>query len=809
MNSYTELDQTHRQQALANWLEECKRRMGLKFPKIDFESDHWPIRALYKTQQRDWRFTMFFADFELKDRSFCDVARCLMAETIIEEKQKGIERALFGLRLLKNSQTQRVFDITLHDLRKIEDDCLNQAKENPVAAGKFSNSLSLLERQIPLLSDKHVIPSLGFHVRHEVKVEFYNLYNSHKKEQKAGGNTILDRKIEAFNDALNALVGNDPRLSAIDRVALSAATRLMCAPSRINEVLCSSIYDHVTVEDYGQPPVATEKDLLHRAHQQLLVTMKGSKGAQWSSKPVLNFMIDAFHYTTDVIQSHGQRSRMLVQWYMQQPTKLFLPPELEYLRGMDLSRNDLRKIVYLTDTPPILTTYVNGVFNELKDRKLQARNLNATTKIGRINGHKIIDLVPWAYVEKLLLQRIHIAMDKCRWVTQANHYEGDLSNMLFLFDLNDTPYLPYAINYTSINKRLSRKTTTCNESRPPSLFEKLGITMPVDGKIEVAWIETHDPRRWLTTMALRHGENLSDVLVNKWANRLSLSQLKNYDFRSAEEKAAISRMPESAELIELSHNLGKLTKLEEPFGLKPSIVTVHDAGVSVTSMVKVMQAVEDRPIARTSEQIIILYPSTYGICLHQHHETPCRRYDSCLPCNNNIVVKGHLPTNDEIRKSAEFVHKSIVRQLERLILAFNRGVADDPEMFAVHLLMLVEKGLNLEQMADYLIDEFHQIRHQIKDKLLAKRLEEGFVAKGFVQRLGDDKVASGALMKYNNPALHAAPGIDMALDSHGGREQVARDEKRLIEKFPQFSPKGLGLKDQRHMIEADECDDEE
>jgi hypothetical protein len=809
MNNLVEFDLIQRQQALTKWLVESQRRMGLKYPKIDFESDHWPIRTFYKTDQPDCSFTETFADFELKDRSFCDVVRCMMAEIVIEEKPKDIRRALTGFRLLKTSRAQSVFEVTMHDLRKIEEDCVSQAKANPIRANQIRGLLSLLERHIPMLSEKQVIPSLGFHLRHVVKVELTNLAISHLNKKNKDRSTILDRKIEAFNDAINALIRNDPRLSAIDRVALCASMRLMCAPSRINEILCSSIYDHVTVEDYAKKAEGKETDEMHRVHQMLLITTKGSKGAQWSCKPVLNFMIDAFHYSTSVIQSHGQRSRMLVEWYMQQPTKLYLPPELEYLRGRNLSRANFTMIVHLTEAPPCLNKYPHDLFNELKERHFKIPNPKVTMICGRRNPREMIDLVPWADAEKLLLQKVHKAIDNCRRVTHHNHYDGDLSKMLFLFDRDETPYLPYAVNYQGISKRLKRDLIICNNGVSYSLFEKLGITMPVEGEIQVAEIDTHDPRRWLTTMALRHGENLSDVLVNKWANRLSLAQLKAYDFRSAEEKAASSQMPEFNELTELSTNLGKVAKLEESFGLQPAIVMVHDAGVSVTSMVQIMQAVEDRPIAKTSEQIIILYPSRFGICLHQHHETPCRRYDPCLTCDRNICVKGHLPTNDEIRNCSEFVHKSIVRQLERLIPSYNRGVADHPEIFAEHLLMLIGKGLNLEQMADYLIDEFHQIRHQIKDKLLAKRIEEGFVAKDFVQRLDDDEVASGALMKYHNPTQHAAPGLEMALDSHGGREQVARDEESLIEKFPQFAPKGLGLKDQRHMIEADEGDDEE
>jgi len=146
---------------------------------------------------------------------------------------------------------------------------------------------------------------------------------------------------------------------------------------------------------------------------------------------------------------------------------------------------------------------------------------------------------------------------------------------------------------------------------------------------------------------------------------------------------------------------------------------------------------------------------------------------------------------------------SIIRQLEKLVLALNRGLADHPDMFVEHLATLIGRGLCPTQIADHLIDEFHEIKDQIQDKLLRKRLEEAFVARGYVNVLNDDSVPNGALMKYNNPRQHAAPGIEMGLDSHGGREKVAKDEEILVRKFPVFAGKSVGLLDQRHTVEAD------
>lgn len=346
-----------------------------------------------------------------------------------------------------------------------------------------------------------------------------------------------------------------------------------------------------------------------------------------------------------------------------------------------------------------------------------------------------IDYLPWVDVENLLLKKVHDAINRCRRVTTLNHYQGDLAKMLMLFDSGDLPaFLPGFTSYSSVQECI-KGTKRAKKNRPstPSLFEKLNITMPVDGIIRFAEMDSHDPRRWLTTMALRHGEKLSDVIINKWANRSKLSQLKVYDFRTAESIAAAASMPQVEqlkELADLSNGLTAIEKLEEQFGLQTTLVTAHDAGVAVTSLEAVAQAVEDRPVARTNRGIIVIYPQRYGICLHQHHEKPCRNFSnelsvSCLTCDEAVQQKGHIPTNDAVRDVNNKLFNIIVSHLKNLALTHNRNVADDPALLGEHMLMLVEKGLSplgIEQLANELIANFQEANHLLKDRRLANAL---------------------------------------------------------------------------------------
>ncbi|MBP6132705.1 hypothetical protein [Thauera sp.] len=826
MDTPDNIEVVRRRNALNAWCHDQKRRMALRFPLIEFEANHWPIMKLYNSDQRDFYFDEPFADFDGKDISYRDAIRCLVAEMMIAGRPRVFEPYIAAYRLLSRKAENSLFELTLKTLRQIEADVLIDARQHAASAKRYKSLLTSLEvHLLPQLAARGVISRLNFIVSADVKAELQQATLSHARQRSAKQGEELDRKLEAFNEAFNALIANPldhdgrPLLSAMDREALCAVVILMCAPSRINEPLCMSIDDYITIDDYAVAKIGSY-DAQHDIHKLLL--MKGSKGAQWSAKPVLQFMIDALDYCFEIIREQGKRSRMLVEWYQQNPTTLYLPPELEHLRGRAINRKQLAQICYLTPNPPIKAgvTITCKFFNNHKDRIFKVLKPDTRSVRRRRDREPEVEFIAWADIEKSLVTHVHAAMETCRMVTGRSRYRGDLSKMLFLFDYHahGLPFLPQAVTYRTIKRRLKQtKSEGRDKSRPlPStLFQKLNITMPVNGKIEFAEIDTHDPRRWLTTQALIHGENLSNVLINKWANRLSLASLKHYDKRFPEFKAAQAAMPETLELTELadlSNGLTAVEKLEGQFGLSTAIVTAHDAGIAMSSMNAVTTAIENRPVAKSSRGIIIIYPQRFGVCFHQHHEKPCRNYSnglsaSCVTCNEAASVKGHIPTNDETRTIADQLFGSILRHLENLAITHNRAIADDPAALGEHMLTLVEKGLDrvmMVQLATHLIDNFHQFDQLIKDRLLANRLHQAFVAREVVKRLDDPSVTSGALIKYHNPTQHAEPLLEIALNAHGGREKVERDEKALIALYPQFAPKALGLTDQRHLITPDD-----
>lgn len=822
MNAPDNFQTIQRRKALDDWLADQKRRMNLRFPLIDFDSEHWPIMTLYNVDQRDWYFTKPFANFDGKDVSYRDALRCLVAEMVISGKPKNLGVSVAAFRLLARTTAYSLVDLTLMDLRQIEADSLSDARENQASATSIKSKLSTLQSKFLVqLAAKGVIPRLGFSVCAKVSDELQKIILAYKKQSNKREYEVLDRKMEAFNEAFNGLVANPlgpdgkPLLTKTDREAICAGVILLCAPSRINEPLCMSEDDHITIDDYAETTVG-KYDARHDTHKLLL--MKGSKGAQWSAKPVLHFMINALDYCMEIVREQGKRSRILVEWYQQNPTILYLPPELEHLRGQPISTKQLSQIIHLTSSPT--RTQHGGAseryFKALKDRAFSRANPDIQLCNNNKTNRLMTNLLAWADVEEFLLKKVHEAMVTCRRVTPRNRYQGDLSKMLFLFDHSphSLPFMPHAITYKVIKPRFKQTEAEKKAISNPTIFQKLNITMPIGGKIQIAEIDTHDPRRWLTTQALIHGENLSNVLINKWANRLSLSQLKHYDKRHPEfkaDQAAMPETPETTELTDISNGLAAVEKLEVQFGLSTAIVTAHDAGIAMTSMDAITQAIDNRPVAKSSRGIIIIYPQRFGVCFHQHHEKPCRNYSndlaaSCVTCNESAFVKGHIPTNDETQKIAKQLFGSILRHLENLALTHNRSIADDPATLGEHMLTLIEKGLDrvtMVQVATHLIENFHNLNHLIKDRALANRLHQAFVTREVVMKLDNPNVTSGALIKYHNPKQHAEPLLEIALDAHGGREKVEDDEKTLVAKHPQLAPKSLGLTDQRHLIAQD------
>lgn len=804
MADATDLDGPRYLKALSTLVHQCRQDMQMRWPSVNFDSNVWPTHSIYGTKMVDARFVALERSFRGRDKAYVLAARCLVARAALEGKKKTSRNDLSAWRLL-SQLSEPLTDLRSHHLRGLEEGVVKNA--TPSSAQTALMRLLGLSRMLDELGRLGAVGFLAWSPNADSRLHLLRLATQQRQLVRARKSIEhLDRRIEGLSDATKAMLQCDQRLSAEDRSAIAFINIMMCAPSRINEPLCLGVADRYTLDDYTLRPDADDAGQLFQVHQLLL--MKGSKGADWSGKPVLNFMLGLSEACWSILLELGKRSRRLLQHYEEFPDRLYLPIELEHLRGKAITSVSMWQITNLTAEEPdehsvninnsgIWSTYLrrhqgNKPAEILIDNPITHRSDGQRTSVAKVRA------IPWEAGEAFLLQRVQERMATMRRVTPENWYRGKLSEMLVLVDAERSSFLPQAWNHKTLRSKLKTTPSAERDNLERSVFIKLGLKMVQDDALVDCYLEPHDTRRWLTTKALHSQKRISDVLINKWANRISTTQLSAYDLRTPEQQAEQSSVPLPKELESISRGLSALDGIEAQYGLLTHLVVAHGDELTVTSVDEVLRATENRPIARSSNQIVILYPNRFGVCLHQHHEAPCRAYGGCSEgCSEQLTIKGHLPTNEEWRKRDVLNGVAIVSQLEALVSARNRQIADDCAAFDAHLLHLVG-GLDAKAMADSLIDRFHEIKEKIRDIHFRNELEAAFVSRGVVARLDDPAVPSGALIKYHNPARHASPGFERALEAHwGSRQEMELLDAAFHDKHPELAPGNLGLQDDR------------
>ncbi|MDP1524002.1 MAG: hypothetical protein Q8M10_12690 [Methylotenera sp.] len=790
------LELAKQKNALDIWVEKCINKMRDRFPSVDFYTDIWKLadQSLKNPLQKSSvsnapkclqiSFISSIKKFQGKDTNFVLCLRCLAFEFIETNKVDFLSISLVYNELSK-LPIHTIFSVTDFDFRRIENDLLSKTKLNPIRSESHLRFLRLLEFFIvPKIREAKVIPQLFFRQDPAIKNELIILREKYLSDKSKRRKNSDDRnaRIAATSDAISASFNNDPRLNDFDHLVCCALVILFTAPSRINEPLMMSLDDLISIETYKERAEG-EMASVYVAQNQLFITMKGSKGADWSPKPALSFMHDLLLLAIERIKNFGKRSRMLLEHYEANPDILYLPKELGYLRQKELwGSEDITRIIRLDwESKYADISRAQNIIDKIFDLKP-----NGMIKV-KLSGHDSY-LIPREIVEKYLLEMVKDAIKKCRKHDKQIYY-GRLSNRLFLCDVatNQLEFLPNVLRYSTLSRRLIQrqgpKTVVTG-----SIFTKLGLKVPSGNNIIDAYITTHEARYFLTDAAAKYGDDLSDVLINKWARRLNISQLNHYIKDDPTFDANHSLMPsiESLnEFSEISDAIEQTTIINEEFGVKTDLIRVNETRVLVTQIDAVVKAIEDRPVARVSNKIILLYPSEFGICLHQHHEAPCQNYGvECMGCNDNITIKGHLPSNDAVRNESYKLQKSVINQLEKLVTEYHREIAENQDTFADHIVNLVKGSLNVETLSNQLIDEFEEIKDLIMNMNLRRRLEQAFVAKKTVQFIDDEKTMVGGAIRYRNPYKNGRQGADKVELNFGGWEKHWQEEKEIEDEFP-------------------------
>lgn len=382
--------------------------------------------------------------------------------------------------------------------------------------------------------------------------------------------TALDALARAF------CIAEEP----IDRVVTSVAALMCSAPDRINEVL-------------GLPE-ACEHEEIHEGNTVLGLRYWTSKGAPPMVKWVLPAMTGVVKEAIGRLREITQSARDIAHWYEDHPTSLYLPPDLENLRGRpDLSMREVMVIAF-----------ENG---DKKDGAAWCKEAKIpTTKIGGMNYADFAD------VEKALLKLLPRGFPVMDPETGLAYSEA-------LCVIKRQQLATKKVTFRGVIAAIPQSFISDNlggrsEHRFPSVFDRLGF-FEVDGSRVL--IRTHQFRHYLNTLAQQGG--LSELDIAKWSGRADIRHNSAYNH--------VSDRDLQTKLIALKG------EDDESFG-----TLVQQTRVSPVARARFSEL--GLPAAHTTD---------FGYCAHDFAMSPCQLHADCMNCNEQVCVKGEERTEINVR----------------------------------------------------------------------------------------------------------------------------------------------------------------
>lgn len=361
-------------------------------------------------------------------------------------------------------------------------------------------------------------------------------------------------------------------------VLVSSIAALLCsAPDRINEVLMLPCLCEVRQKN----PDGSEVYGLR---------WWPAKGAEPMVKWIVPSMVEVVVEAINKIRGCTESAREVARWYEQNPDKIYLLPEFEYLRGKPLLRN--KEVGYILFGKETDRSVINGWYKSkgIKTEVVGGKHYARFDDIERFVLSQLPRGFPWLsselglkFSDALCISlRNDLATDKASWVG-----------------------IVQGISVNQVNNRLGPKPG----SHHVTIFERFGFTEPDGSPIKVT---THQFRHYLNTLAQAGG--MSQLDIAKWSGRKDIRQNAAYDHVSADEL-----------VLKIRNALGDDRQMFGPLAELPKRAVISR---DEFARLKV-------PTAHTTE---------FGVCIHDYTMAPCQLHADCLNCNEQICIKG-----DEVR----------------------------------------------------------------------------------------------------------------------------------------------------------------
>ena len=382
-----------------------------------------------------------------------------------------------------------------------------------------------------------------------------------------------------------------------DVIVCSVAAILCSAPDRINEVLLLPVDCEVRQKIKG-------------GSEAYGLRWWPAKGADPMVKWIVPSMAGVVAKAVANIRKCSDAARKVAIWYELHPDQIYLPNELEYLRGRDhLSMSELGAILwgrYTDATGPYSWCHNQGL---------------VVTK----RGKQVY--VPMAEVKRAILNQLPDRFPVLNSETGLNFSEA-----LFLVRRHELSTQKTVmtgvidpVSIDQINNGLGARSAYGFKS----IFERFGFREPDGSPIKVT---THQFRHYLNTLAQAGG--MSQLDIAKWSGRKDIRQNETYDHITADEM-----------VLKIRESIGDEEQMFGPLAALPKNIPILRDEFARLKI----------PTAHTTD---------FGFCVHDYTMSPCQLHGDCINCGEQVCVKG-----DEIRSAR--VRARLVEAKELLASAEN------------------------------------------------------------------------------------------------------------------------------------------
>jgi hypothetical protein len=578
---------------LKGFIAVCRDRLTALGADLPFDADRWDVTAASNRRAMNCRETVSFTalstrrrekDSESMAEPFKSFAKAYLRYQHAMHPSKSFPQRIGALRVLERALTERGGSA---DPSTCTRDTMNAAarllaeRNGRATAYSAGQQLELLAK----FMDDHRLVATPLRWRNSVK----------RPQGRGRVGADFDearRKKLPSASALNAIaqifrMAESPE----DVITASVCAILSSAPSRINEACHLEARCEVTetVPSTGESAFG--------------LRWRPSKGGEAMVKWCTQSMSTVVQEAVAKIRAMTEDARAIARWYEQNPGKVYLPSDLEYLRGKErLTYREVCNIAFSTHEDRRHHTQVGRTW------------CNQWKILGRpqegMSAHSRYVTVAFSDVEKAIVGMLP------RGFPFANKETGlKFSEALLLVRRNELDSAKgtyrgviHLVDVAAIRSRLA------GSSQRRNIFQRFGFAED-DGS--VMRITTHQFRHYLNTIAQSGG--LSELDIAKWSGRVNVSQNAAYNHVSDRDVLALVR-----------EAIGDETRMFGPLSKVPTKALIPR---DEFARLKVQTA----------------HTTEFGYCIHDFTMLPCQVHRDCMNCDEQVCIKGDTAKEAAIR----------------------------------------------------------------------------------------------------------------------------------------------------------------